>query len=127
MFKVLRVAVVCCLIALFWFDCTKAQDLDYAKEVINELCSEVMAGRGYVNEGDNAAAFYIEEEFQKHRLDKWNFDYNQEFQFPVNSFPGELEVRIDDKKLTPGTDYIVAPSCPSVKVKLPILRVVEPP
>ena len=105
----------------------KAQDLDYAKEVINELCSDIMAGRGYVNDGDNAAAFYIEEEFQKYRLDKWNFDYNQEFQFQVNSFPEKVDVSLDGKSLKPGADFIVAPSCPSSETELPILHIDEMP
>lgn len=106
---------------------TQAQDLDYAKEVINELCSDIMAGRGYVNDGDNTAAFYIEEEFQKNRLDKWNFDYNQEFQFQVNSFPEKVDVSLDGNSLKPGADFIVAPSCPSSETELPILHITEMP
>lgn len=100
-----------------------AQDIDYAKEVINELCSDVMAGRGYVNDGDNVAAFYIEEEFLKHKLENWDFDYNQTFEFPVNRFPETVEVELDGIALQPGADFIVASSCPSSKIELPILRI----
>jgi aminopeptidase YwaD len=99
------------------------QDIDYAKEVINELCSDIMAGRGYVNDGDNAAAFYIEEAFLKYKLENWDFDYNQTFEFPVNRFPETVEVALDGVELKPGGDFIVVPSCPSSKIELPILRI----
>ena len=108
-------------------NCVLAQDIDYAKEVINELCSDVMAGRGYVNDGDNAAAFYIEEEFLKHKLENWDFDYNQTFEFQVNCFPENVEVALDGIELKPGADFIVAPSCPSAKAEFPILKLESKP
>jgi len=39
-------------------------------------------------------------------LDKKNSFY-QKLKFPVNTFPGKLEVEIDGKKLVPGIDYLV--------------------
>lgn len=108
-------------------NCVIAQDIDYAKEVIDELCSDVMAGRGYVNDGDNAAAFYIEEEFLKHKLENWDFDYNQTFEFQVNRFPETVEIALDGIELKPGADFIVAPSCPSSKIALPIIRIENKP
>lgn len=100
-----------------------SQNLEYAKEVIAELCSDEMAGRGYVNDGDNAAAYYIEKEFDRHGLKPWAFDYNQQFAFQVNAFPDKVVVALDDVDLQPGADFIVSPGCPSVSGEFPTMEV----
>ena len=33
-----------------------AQDIDYAREIIDNLCSKDMFGRGYINAGDKTPA-----------------------------------------------------------------------
>ena len=33
------------------------QDMEYARKVLEDLCADDMAGRGYVEDGDNAAAY----------------------------------------------------------------------
>jgi hypothetical protein len=49
----------------FLFFQSRAQDLDYAHKIVNELTSESYHGRGYVNDGDAKAAAFIKEEFNK--------------------------------------------------------------
>ena len=82
------------------------QDLE-TKRFIKTLCSEGFHGRGYVNNGDNVAADYIAETFQKIGVSTIDGTYFQEFSFPVNTFPGEMLVKINNKELTPGIDFIV--------------------
>jgi len=98
----------------------QAQDMDYAREVLSMLCSDQLAGRGYVDDGDSEAAFYIEQQFKDFDLQPWDFNYYQTFFIPVNTFPGKMELAVDGTKLTPGTDYLIAPDAPSVKGDWPI-------
>lgn len=98
--------------ALLW-----AQDIDYARKTINTLCSPKYNGRGYVKNGDGKAAAFIYKELKK--LKGVEVQY-QAFAFPVNTFPGKMEVKVDGETLEPGTDYIVDPACPSIKGKYDI-------
>ena len=85
----------------------------YAREVVDTMASFSMHGRGYVNDGDKIAANYISEEFKKLALLSFTKDYYQKFNFPVNTFPNTISLAVDDKKLVPGKDFIIAPNCPS--------------
>jgi aminopeptidase YwaD len=97
-----------------------AQDMDYAREVLAELCSDEMAGRGYVDDGDNSAAFYIESQFKEMELKSWDYNFYQSFTFAVNTFPGVMELGLDNQPLAPGRDFIVASDAPSIKGTYPI-------
>jgi len=69
-----------------------------------------MHGRGYVEKGDKIAADYISQQFKKFNLSKFNKDYYQSFYLTVNTFPGDLYLKINGKTLIPGKDYLVDPS-----------------
>lgn len=97
-----------------------AQDIEYAKAVVNELCSDALAGRGYVEDGDNAAAFYLEEELKQHGLYAWDYNYYQTLHFPVNTFPGEIVLALDDRLLQPGVEFLVAAESPSIDGEYPL-------
>ncbi|MBP9153045.1 MAG: M28 family peptidase [Flavobacteriales bacterium] len=105
------------IILLFLTQHAFSQDMDYAHEVLNRLCSDELAGRGYVEDGDNAAAFYIEEEFKANDLYAWNFNYYQQFTMPVNSFPATVALSVDGKPLIVGKDFHVEADAPSVRGK----------
>ncbi|MCF8275520.1 MAG: M28 family peptidase [Flavobacteriales bacterium] len=92
-----------------------AQDMEYARATLDKLCSDEMAGRGYVDDGDNAAAFYIEQEFKAMDLPTWDYHYYQPFTFPVNTFPGKMQVEVDGKPLEAGKAFIVEADAPSIK------------
>ncbi len=92
-----------------------AQDMDYAREVLAELCSDEMAGRGYVDDGDNSAAFYIESQFKEMDLKSWDYNYYQSFTLGVNTFPDKVSLAFDNHPLVPGRDFIIAPDAPSLK------------
>jgi hypothetical protein len=49
-------------------------------------------------------------------------NFFQTFTYPVNTFPGEMEVLINGKKLVPGRDFIVSPDSRGVKAKGRLLQ-----
>ena len=104
------------LLAL-WVQSGHAQDMEYAREVLNELCSDALAGRGYVEDGDNAAAYFIEEEFKRHELFAWDYNYYQTFSFPVNTFPENVELSVDGVRLQAGKEFLVEADAPKLKGK----------
>ena len=91
-----------------------AQDINYAKSVIETLTSKKYAGRGYVKNGEHVAATFISKEFLKFELKPFGRSYNQDFSFPVNTFPGKMAIVADGVSLIPGIDFIVDPACPAI-------------
>jgi len=89
---------------------TTAQDLAYAKKLVDTLTSKDLWGRGYTNNGMGKAANIIANEFKAYGLGPMDGKtYIQEFSFPVNTFPGKMEATIDGATLRPGKDFIVLP------------------
>ena len=91
-----------------------AQDTAYVRKVINQLCSDDFAGRGYTKDGHKKAARYIAEQFDSLGLKKMGATYLQKFELDANVFPDQAEVKIDGKTLFAGVDFLPHPSCPSV-------------
>jgi hypothetical protein len=87
------------------------------KRILDQLCSEVFSGRGYVNNGDALAADFIAAEFKRLGLKKIGKQYYQNFRFEVNTFPGQVEMRINGVALQPGEDFVVNPASPSARLK----------
>ncbi|MFM7079609.1 MAG: M28 family metallopeptidase, partial [Bacteroidota bacterium] len=98
----------------------------YHKELIEKLCAPKFHGRGYFKNGDNKAAAFIQKEFEKAGALPINGNFFQEFVFPVNTFPGQVAVKLDQVKLHPGKDFIVNPGCPPINGRFPIKRVTIP-
>ncbi len=119
------------LIFVFVWAGLTAQDIDYARKVINDLCSPDMHGRGYVLAGDKKAAFYVENEFKAHGLFAYDTlvvksgdeihrlkKYTQDFTISVNTFPENTLVALDkNTPLVPGVDYLVKPVSGSIEKK----------
>lgn len=84
-----------------------AQDFDYSKKVISELSSEKYHGRGYYEQGDLKAAKYIASEYQNHELKSFGPTYFQEFNFPVNTYQGDMEIKFDGKAIEAGKDFML--------------------
>lgn len=91
---------------LTWFSFSQEQK---ARKIVEILCSDSLAGRGYVNNGVNRAANFLSEEFKKSGLTPYFGDtsYFQPFSFDVNTFPGKMSIVSDDYFFQPGIDYIV--------------------
>ena len=115
-----------CLIASFILPDCNPVFCQYARDVINKIASPAFQGRGYYKHGDSLAAVFIKSEFLRFGLEPVNGNYLQPFTFPVNTFPGKMEVRIGKKKLTAGKDYIVSPACPAISGTFNLLRVEFP-
>ena len=93
-----------CAVSLF------CQNLHFAQKTIDTLTSQYFSGRGAVNDGEKKAAHFIANQFEEIGLKTIKNSFLQEFNAPINTFPKELKVTIDGKKLTPGVDFIVDPS-----------------
>ncbi len=91
---------------------SRAEDVphvhDEAKAIVKTLASRYYWGRGYTKHGMEKAADYLEQavtDLGLAPLDGKNF--RQPFEYPVVTFPGRMDVRLNDKLLVPGVDYIV--------------------
>ncbi len=90
-------------------------DKRWIKHQINTLSGTTMHGRGYVNKGGERAAGYISKTLQSFGLQSFNSDANyfQSYTFPVNTFPGNVLLKINRTVLEPGTDFLVHASSSS--------------
>lgn len=106
------------IVAFSLFTLARAQDTVYARSVIKKLSSKEFFGRGYLNNGLDKAAKYISGELK--RLDViplFNTGYYQWFDFSVNTFPDKILVKVNNKLLKPGEDYIISPESATLKGK----------
>lgn len=103
---------------------TYSQNRTAAQKVIDDLCSDEMAGRGYISDGDKKAADYIAKKYQDLGLLSWSSDYFQEFKLNVNTIPKTL-LKIDHHTMKAGYDYLVSPSSGSVSFDKPVFYVSE--
>jgi hypothetical protein len=88
---------------------TFAQDLSFGKKMVDTLTSPYFWGRGYTNDGMKKAADFLAAEFKSFGLQPMDGkNYFQPFSYPVNTFPGKMEVTINGKTLVPGADFNVA-------------------
>lgn len=99
-----------------------AQHRETAQQTINDLCTDDMAGRGYINGGEKKAAEYIASKFKTIGLKAKTPNYMQPFQLDVNTILNTI-VEQDGKELVPGVDYLVSPESGSVKLKGPVFYV----
>jgi len=108
------------LVLIFFFlnFISYSQDSLYARLVIKELTSKKYFGRGYLNNGLDNAALFITSELKRFKTEPlFTTGYYQWFDFDVNTFPGNMDVRINGKKLQPGIDFIPTPETGSIKGK----------
>lgn len=101
-----------------WCIATSAfsQDVAFARKIVDTLTSPYFWGRGYTNDGMKKAAGFLTNQFKLYGLPPMKGDnYIQSFSYPVNTFPGKMEVNINGKDLIPGIDFIVSPESRGVK------------
>ncbi len=81
----------------------------WLKHEINTLAGNSFSGRGYVNGGVQKAALYLQRRFRDIGLQSFSSDssFLQPYTFPVNTFPGEVFLKLGKKILKPGEDYII--------------------
>jgi aminopeptidase YwaD len=103
------------LLFTFYLFTGQAQSVSFGKKMVDTLTSQYFWGRGYTNDGMKKAAAFIANEFKTYGLQPIGKNYLQQFSYPVNTFPGKMEVNINGKDLVPGKDFIVAPETKGVK------------
>lgn len=84
---------------------------EYAKKIMDTLCSEYFDGRGYVNKGDVRAADFLINELKNigaTQLGEHSMD--QPYVFNVNTFPYAIYFALGSDTLIPGVDYILDPT-----------------
>ena len=97
-----------------------AQDLPHFKKVVKELSSAKYQGRGYAKGGANKAGKYLEKEFRKAGADGVTL---QPFTIDINTFPRDVEMWADGKKLRAGVDFSMREYSPGVKGEFPVYYV----
>ncbi len=106
------------LFSIIIFFKANAQDISYNRKIVDTLTSTAFWGRGYTKDGMKKAADFLSDQFKIQGLkplDGKNF--HQHFSYNVNTFPGKMEVTINNKKLVPGIDFIVWAGSKTIKTK----------
>lgn len=100
----------------------------YAQETFRKdiayLCSDYLAGRGYVEDGLNKAATFIAGEFELAGLEPVSGTWFQPFRMAVNTFPSAMEVKVGSRALKAGEEYLVKASSASLKGTFPLKHIV---
>ncbi|RYD86459.1 MAG: aminopeptidase, partial [Sphingobacteriales bacterium] len=101
---------------LFVTQLTQAQDIQFARKMVDTLTSSYFWGRGYTKDGMGKAADFLAAQLTSYGVKPMN-DKNlmQEFSYPVNTFPGRMEVAVNGITLVPGKDYLVRPDSRGIK------------
>lgn len=95
-------------ILLFFAQAATAQDSLFARKTIDTLTSPHFWGRGYTRNGMAKAAVYLTAQFKAYGLKPMDgHSFMQPFYYPVNTFPGKMEVSINGQNLMPGRDFII--------------------
>lgn len=111
------------ILLIFISGYTGAQDINYARKLIDTLASDSMHGRGYAFNGDNIAAEFIENEFKSMNLKPFCADYRQYYNMPMNVLDGKAELAYDNKKLIAGKDFVVWAASPDINGQYEVVHV----
>lgn len=99
---------------------TLQEDAQFLQKTVSHLAAAKLHGRGYVKKGQTKAAKYLKRQLKKMNVAPLTHDYAQTFQFPVNTFPGKVQLTIGDKKLNGYQDFLLDPSCPGISGTFPM-------
>lgn len=116
-----QVKALCVFVILVcWMAGLPAQDLAHYKDIVKELSSAKYQGRGYAKDGVVKAGKYIADEFRRSGADEVTL---QPFTINVNTFPGNMAMSVDGKKLRPGTDFVMREYSPGAHGTFPLFYV----
>ena len=100
----------------------RAQDSIFARNIIKNLSSPEMYGRGYSYGGDSIAANFIRNKCKEIGLLPLSDDYYQRLQFKSYKMEGDCSISIDSIVLKPGEDFYIKNFSSSVNSKnIPII------
>ncbi len=105
------------LIMLLVFYLETFAQVEKAKEIIEILSSDSLAGRGYVENGQAKAAIYISKYLQEQGVSSMH----QELQYPVNTFNSTIQLIAHTQQkstdLKAGKDFLLHPASGSIQFK----------
>lgn len=108
---------------LFFLLCStsiaQAQFATKAKPILDTLCSPIMAGRGYINNGVNKASAYLQSVFDKYELKNFDRDFAQSYLIDVNTIQ-KANCKLDGKEVKAAEHFLVEADCPSISGKFKI-------
>ena len=111
------------LLFVFYFSDLSGQDLAFGRKMVDTLTSPYFWGRGYTNDGMSKAADFLSSQFKSYGLEPLDGrSFLQHFSYPVNIFPGKMDVNINGKELVPGKDFIVAPESKSIRTEGKLIK-----
>ncbi len=97
-----------------WITVT-AQDTAYIKSVSGRLASDSMQGRGYTGNGMGIAAKFLQAQMDSIGLKPAGIKgFTQSYSYPVNTFPGRMQLSLNGIQLVPGTDFLATPESRAV-------------
>lgn len=91
---------------MVWGGAAQAQDMERVRAQVDTLCAPYFYGRGYVRNGVNRSADYLEGQFRELGLQAFEGGYQQPFTHAVNVFDGEIALWADSRQLALGTEFI---------------------
>ncbi|WP_114937214.1 M28 family metallopeptidase [Mucilaginibacter endophyticus] len=98
------------LVFLFISNVVFAQDTIFARKMVDTLTSPYFWGRGYTKDGVHKAAEFLSAQLKRYGVKPMDGkNYLQALSYPVNTFPGKMEVAVNGVQLKPGKDFIVSP------------------
>ncbi|MEO6851966.1 MAG: M28 family peptidase, partial [Mucilaginibacter sp.] len=104
------------ILLLFVAGISSAQDSVFSRKMVDTLASPYFWGRGYTKNGAAKAATFLTEQLQSYGVSPMDGkNFIQPFSYPVNTYPGKMEVAINGVQLMPGRDFIIRPDSRGVK------------
>ncbi|MEN8119614.1 MAG: M28 family peptidase [Bacteroidota bacterium] len=114
-------SILIALNILFLFP-VNGQDLKFARKTLDKLCSPEFHGRGYTYQGDSIAAFFIQKQLKKVKLNHFSDGYFQNYNISANTFPEKVLVSLNESDtLMPGYDYLIPASSGSAAGTFPVI------
>lgn len=94
--------------------CT-GQSITKSKEYIKVLCSNEMAGRGYIQNGVNKAAEYLAQHMEALKLRPFTKNgFLQPYYFDIVTHAAPALLKLDNQPLQQGIDYLIDCASPSI-------------
>jgi len=100
------------LLGLAVYAVAEAQDVETYSRIVTQLSSYRFQGRGYAKDGVLKAGRYLERGFAKAGADEV---LTQPFSIDINTFPGKMEMKVDGRSLSPGSDFVMREYSPGVR------------
>lgn len=110
-------------LALLSIQPIRAQDSAFTRQIIRDLSSPVMFGRGHAYSGDSIAAEYIKNQFIAMGVPPLGEDYFQRYSFPGFAMEGKVSIAVEGNTLNPLEDFLIAPFSKTLKKNdIPIIK-----